>query len=334
MEDNRNLSNWAPTTAKKIRKSTLDFLSSLNSNQKKKVTFEFDSTNERYEWNYTPVDRNGLLMSEMNQKQVNLLLNIMEKCYSPSGYKTAIEIIDLEKILGEWESILNHKSRFVRDPKRYWVRVFGDPNKSLNPFSVRVGGHHIGLIATVVDQKVSTLPLFFGANPSEIKHGENKGTKTLLEEEEWARNLVSDIGNEYKEKIIFSPIAPDDILTASFSNIRDISIPTGISFKELPDGSRQELVNLIKHYIFRSNNETAENYWDQIKAQSFDSVNFSWAGSLNPGEGHYYSIKHQRFLIEYDNTQNNANHIHSVLRDFNGDYGLDILGDHYKANHN
>ena len=90
---------------------------------------------------------------------------------------------------------------------------------------------------------------------------------------------------------------------------------------------------MIKHYIFRSNNETAENYWDQIKAQSFDSVNFSWAGSLNPGEGHYYSIKHQRFLIEYDNTQNNANHIHSVLRDFNGDYGLDILGDHYKGNH-
>lgn len=60
---------------------------------------------------------------------------------------------------------------------------------------------------------------------------------------------------------------------------------------------------------------------------------FAWAGGIQKGEPHYYRIQTPAFLIEYDDTQNNANHIHSVWRDFDGDFGGDLLAQHYEASH-
>ena len=333
MEDNIDSPNYAPTVTFAIRKATIKFINSLNQNQKNKALFSFYSGDERFKWSYVPIDRNGLLLSEMSDSQNILALNIMKECYSNKSYITAQEIIRLEKILGEWELSQGETSNFPRDPSRYWFSVFGDPNSELDPFSIRIGGHHIGLIATVIKDNISLLPLFFGANPSEIKHGDDKGKKTLHDEEEFARDLVTNLSDDYKKKCIVSKIAPEDILTASFRDIKNISTPSGILFTDLPDKSKDDLLDLIKLYIFRMPQKVSNNYWKQINNEGFDKLYFTWAGSLVPGLGHYYNIKHPRFIIEYDNTQNNANHIHSVMRDYSNDFGIDILAEHYKNNH-
>ena len=58
-------------------------------------------------------------------------------------------------------------------------------------------------------------------------------------------------------------------------------------------------------------------------------MKFAWAGSDRPGQGHYYCISGPSLLIEYDNTQDEANHIHSVWRDLSYDWGVDLLARHY-----
>jgi hypothetical protein len=64
-----------------------------------------------------------------------------------------------------------------------------------------------------------------------------------------------------------------------------------------------------------------------------DNLHFAWAGVEDRGGPHYYRIHSPDFLIEYDNTQNNNNHIHSVWREFKGDWGRDLLAEHYRSSH-
>ena len=94
--------------------------------------------------------------------------------------------------------------------------------------------------------------------------------------------------------------------------------------------TRELLVKLIKHYIERSTSDLATNEWRRIESAGLETIAFAWAGPLEPGHGHYYAIKNENFLIEYDNTQDNANHIHSVFRGYKTDFGEDILAAHYK----
>jgi hypothetical protein len=87
---------------------------------------------------------------------------------------------------------------------------------------------------------------------------------------------------------------------------------------------------VIKVYVDRYRPELAKDDLAKIEKAGFDKIQFAWAGGLERGEGHYYRIQGPTFLMEYDNTQNNNNHIHSVWRDFEGDFGEDLLRKHYK----
>jgi hypothetical protein len=71
----------------------------------------------------------------------------------------------------------------------------------------------------------------------------------------------------------------------------------------------------------------------RIEKAGFDKLRFGWAGGIQRGEAHYYRIAGPTVLVEYDNSQNNANHVHSVWRDFSGDFGRDLLREHLKAAH-
>ncbi len=72
---------------------------------------------------------------------------------------------------------------------------------------------------------------------------------------------------------------------------------------------------------------------DKINKAGIKNLYFAWSGSLNPGTGHYYRIQGPMLLIEYDNIQNNANHVHSVVRDLTNDFAEDILREHYLKEH-
>ncbi len=328
-----SIESSASRVAKRMTEAANKFLYSLDKSQLKIATFDFD-TDERYQWAYTPIDRNGLLLRDMSAAQRKAAFVMMETAYSARGSATAHRIIELETILGEWEEINSAVSNWERSVDRYWFSVFGTPGSVNEPWGFRVGGHHIGLTANIVDgDQVAILPLFFGANPGVIRHGGRKGERTLVEEEDWARSLLTSMDTAQAKNAVVDPVAPADILTTNVRCADPDTVPIGIGFCDLQDGQRDQLIALVKHYVTRAADDLAANYWREIESIGFEDMTFAWAGPAAVGEGHYYAIRHPRFLIEYDNTQNGANHIHSVLRDYAHDFGEDLLAEHYRAAH-
>ncbi|MDP7485423.1 MAG: DUF3500 domain-containing protein [Dehalococcoidia bacterium] len=327
------ITSTASDAVKRMTAAANDFLNSLDDSQRRTATFDF-AGDERYVWAYTPIEREGLRLRAMNDTQRKAAFSMMETGYSERGRATAHRIIELETILGEWETISNSDSQWERHIDRYWFSVFGTPGSVDEPWGFRVGGHHIGLSASIIaGEQVAILPLFFGANPAEIRHGDRKGERALVEEQDWARSLLTSMGGDQTKLAVVDEVAPADILTTNVRSADPNIAPTGIRFDLLGDSQRDQLVALVKHYVTRAAEDLSANYWHEIESAGFDGVTFAWAGSAQVGEGHYYAIRHPRFLIEYDNTQNGANHIHSVLRDYTHDFGEDLLAVHYRAAH-
>ncbi len=323
----------AVTIAAEMADAARGFVDSLDVAQRDVATFPF-AGDERYKWHYTPVERNGLRLKDMTGVQRTAAFRMLNTALSTHGARKAREIIDLEAILDEWEGIQNSRMHWLRDPEIYYFSVFGEPGGE-RPWGWRAGGHHIGIHATIIaNTYVSVLPLFLGANPAEVRHGEHKGLRTLAEEEDLARDLLGRLDAGQKARAIVDPVAPDDILTKNFRVADPEEIPDGgITLAELRDGQRDGLIGLLRHYVERKAPDLAANEWRKIEQDELDSVRFLWAGPEARGEGHYYALAGPAFVIEYDNTQNEANHIHSVMRSYAGDWGEDLLAAHYAHGH-
>jgi len=184
-------------------------------------------------------------------------------------------------------------------------------------------------ITVVAEAHLACVPLFFGANPAEVRHGQEKGLRILSVEEDLARGLLGQLTPDQRRVAIVDPQAPDDILTKNYRAIQPGMAPQGLAFGDMAQASREQLVRLIRHYVDRSAGEMAANAWRDIEHAGLDPVTFAWAGPQEPGHGHYYAVVGSTFLIEYDNTQDGANHVHSVWRDFTNDFGGDVLAEHY-----
>ena len=198
--------------AVEMRAKAKDFLAALDAGQHDRATFPF-SGDERYEWHYTPVARNGLRLKDMNQAQRDAAHRLLATALSVRSAREAEAIMALEITLNEWEHMQNERLHWVRDPDLYYFSVFGTPGHG-DPWGWRAGGHHIGVQATIIDGiYVAVLPLFLGSNPAEIRHGDHKGTRILAAEENLARALLGDLDGRQQEKAIVDPVAPDDILT-------------------------------------------------------------------------------------------------------------------------
>lgn len=323
----------AVAVAAEMAEAARGFVDSLDAAQRDIATFPF-AGDERYLWHYTPVVRNGLRLKDMTASQRAAAVRMLNTALSAHGARKAREIIELEAILDEWEGIQNNRMHWLRDPEIYYFSVFGEPGGE-EPWGWRAGGHHIGIHATVIASTfVSVLPLFLGANPAEVRHGEHKGVRTLAEEEDLARDLLGRLDAGQKALAIVDPVAPDDILTKNYRIAEPDEIPVGgITLAELRDGQRDGLIGLVRHYVERKTADLAANEWRKIEQDGLDGVRFLWAGPEARGEGHYYALAGPSFVIEYDNTQNEANHIHSVMRSYAGDWGEDLLAAHYTNGH-
>jgi hypothetical protein len=210
--------------------------------------------------------------------------------------------------------------------------VFGDPTTP-DPWSWRAEGHHVSLNFTIVNRDwIAPNPFFFGANPAEVHTGPQKGLKILTKEEELARSLLKSFTSNQQRQTIISSIAPADILTRNMPKV-SLGSAEGLAAESMTPEQRQILDGLIHDYIDRLPTELAK--IEQIKLQNTDSndIHFAWAGSKDRDKPHYYRLHGTFFFVEYDNTQNNANHIHTVWRDLEDDFGLDLLNLHYKQGH-
>ena len=337
-----SVSYRAPATARRMAETASRFLTSLDQPRRKAAQFVFED-HERFRWNYRPDGfdwdgrtfwHEGLRLINMTSAMQQAALALFDTGLSEYGAGRARAIVELENDLRVTERhTANFVRHVVRDPELYAFAVFGEPGGKA-PWGWRAGGHHLGLHFTVVDgELIAPTPLFFGCNPSEVRHGPNVGKRTLPEEEDRARDLLLSLAPERRGLARLSETAPTDILTDAYRSANPSSTPRGLPFAQMSADEREKLVGLIKVYVNRTAEEIAAAHWHKIEQAGLDSITFAWLGAEQPSQGHYYAIKGPTFLIEYDNTQDGANHIHSVWRDYTSDWGEDLLAQHYAESH-
>jgi len=302
-----------------------NLLESLASDQQRLLLFAFDDP-ERLDWNYMPGARRGVPLRELTGAQRQAAMALLESALSRTGFQKATGIMALEAILGELEG--RGTADLVRDPGGYFITLYGTLRPG-EPWGWRIDGHHLSLtFTTVTRQLVATTPAFLGANPAEVPHGPRQGWRVLRDEEELGRGLLLSLEASQRGQALIAAEAPRDILTGTGREIR-LGEPVGLSAAEMTPVQRQALLQLVGLYARNLRDDLAEGQLRQIRRAGVEKLHFAWAGGAARGEGHYYRIHGPTLLIEYDNTQNNANHIHTVMRDMEHDFGLDLLRRHY-----
>ena len=323
-----------PTTdpAMRIAAAVRQWLGILEPVQRDRAVFPFEST-ERFVWDYRPGTRLGLSLGDMTELQRDAAQAVLDAALSDRGATEVRSIIALEPILGEIERQAGRGNWSRRDPGLYWFAVFGQPDDG-TAWSWRIGGHHVAIQSTVAGRQViGSAPSFLGANPATVPGGPLAGQRAIDGEETLARVLLSSLSATQRQVAVVDPVAPPDILSGIGRRADLREIPTGIRYDHLEASQRDALERLIRHYLDRVVEEVAVAEWERIRAAGLDGVTFAWAGPAEPGRGHYYAIRGPNLLIEYDNTQDGANHIHAVWRDPANDWGEDVLAAHYRESH-
>jgi hypothetical protein len=318
---------WAATgdVATAMMERARHFLAGLDDEHRAQASFAFDDE-ERLNWHFIPREREGLPYIELTPGQRRLADRLLASAFSSDGMSKALGIMYLDQILFEREG------RDIRNPDGYYFSIFGDPAAE-GSWGWRLEGHHLALNVTLNDgEVVSSSPAFMGTNPAIVGEGSQAGLEVLAAEQARARELLALFEGSARAQVIFSETALRDIVTGNSMPAERLEAE-GIAMRDMNAAQSDALMTLLRVYIDRMNPELARRQIEKITAAGLDDIHFAWAGSSERGAAHYYRIQGPTFLVEYDNTQNNANHIHSVWRDFDGDFGADVLAEHYAAAH-
>jgi hypothetical protein len=302
------------------------FLAALSPEQKAKATFKFND-DERMDWHFIPKERKGLTLGEMSPDQKHLASALLAAGLSQTGYIKAVTIMSLEDVL----KALENDSGERRNPEKYHFTVFGTPSDT-GIWGWRVEGHHLSQNYTIANGQVVDGPSFFGSNPAEVRQGPRKGLRTLASEDDLGFEVIHALDEPQQKIAIVDPKAYGDILTAASRKAALEGQPSGIPATKMNQGQFEVLRALVELYARNVPNELAERRMAQLN-KAGHNVYFAWAGGIKLGDLHYYRVQTPSFLIEFDDTQDNANHIHSVWRDFDGDFGGDMLRAHYETSH-
>ncbi len=303
------------------------FLESLTEEQKEKAQLAFED-DLRSNWHYLPVgmyERNGISIKELSDSQDALAFDLLSTCLSEEGFSKAEEIIDLETVLQVLEPDNNG-----RDPEQYHVAIYGTPDDE-GTWGWSFQGHHLSLHYTIVDGELIATPQFMGANPAEVRlDGPKKGLRVLAAEEDLGMDLVNALPDDQRKKAIFLEESPNDIYTTNKASVTPLE-DLGLSYGEMSTAHKKMVDAIIEEFIDAMPDEVGKRRRAELRDAGYLNIKFAWAGSTEMGAGHYYRLQGPTFLIEVDNTQNDANHIHCVWRDFNGDFGRDLIAEHRKA---
>jgi len=307
------------------------FIALLTEEQKLSTLFPFDN-NERYNFHFVPIKRKGVTFNEMSAEQIEVGLGLLKICLSDQTYKKTNDIVKLEAILKELEK--RKPEDKYRDPGNYHFTIFGIPSEK-NIWGWRFEGHHISFNFSF-DQKllVSGTPGFLGTNPAIVPSGPAMGTQILKEESDLGFDLLHSLNKSQFKQAMIDSVAYPDILTFDKRSAL-IGDPKGVKYSDLNKEQKAMMLALVRLYVFRYSHLLAESMLKDIQKAGLENLWFAWAGHTEPviGKGTYYRVQGPSMLIEYDNTQNNANHVHSVIRDLKNDFGGDLLLEHYKTAH-
>ncbi|RXK52893.1 DUF3500 domain-containing protein [Oleiharenicola lentus] len=302
------------------------WLQSLDGTQRQAAVYPL-ADEERENWHFVPKARNGVPLKEMTPAQRKLARDLIAAGLSQRGLLTTDAIIALEDVLFAMEGTAR------RDRGLYHFTIFGAPDR-LGTWGWRIEGHHLSVNFLIVEgTRISATPMFFGSNPAEVRIAHaHKGRRALAAEEDLGRALMLSFNPEQRSTALISTRAPADIITGNDRQAL-LAAPSGLSYAQMNHAQQAQLRALTEVYAGRLRAELAAAELQKIADRGWNKVHFAWAGGLERGDAHYYRIHSPDFVIEYDNTQNGANHIHTTWRDFRGDFGRDLLKEHHLESH-
>ncbi len=323
---------YIPLLAQNVKVEASRFINLLNTEQQQQVLIPFEN-DERYNFNYVPLNnRKGIAMSALNSSQRQQVLVLLRSSLSNVTVDKITAIMQLETILKQIEQ--RSANDHYRDPEKYFISIFGSPVDS-SIWGWRFEGHHISFNFSVDQQRlISGTPSFLGSNPAVVLSGPQKNKEILKEETSAGFALLHSLSKDALGKAVISTTAPAEIITGADRKAM-IENPEGVLYTELNTSSQLLFLRLLEVYLHRYKKELADKMLLDIKNAGMENLRFAWAGEQQRGVGKpcYYRIHGPTIIIEYDNTQNNANHIHTVIRDLKNDFGEDALLDHYKHGH-
>ena len=323
------------------------FWSKLSAEQRKEISYPL-ANEERFNWHYVPRERKGLPLKKMTPDQQQAALAMLKTTLSKQGYDKATGIMDLENVL----RVIDNRppNDTYRDPENYSFTIFGDPTTK-EPWSWRVEGHHLSLqFLSITGKVMAQTPTFFGSNPAVLRFDSTmadkrmrnpkilnlpqRGKEVLKQETDRAFALMKSLNADQRKKTIVDAVAYPEIIT---KNLRKASMERmdGLKMTEMNEDQQKLFKELLNVYLTNYHVTLAKQQMDKLKKEGLENLRFAWAGDLTPelgeGKGWYYRIHGPTILIEYDNTQTDANHIHTVVRDLTSDFGEDLLEEHYKT---
>lgn len=310
------------------------FLGQLTPERRGKAALSLEGK-ERADWHVVPRDRPGLSFGEMTDADRVAARELLRTGLSGKGVLKIEAIMTLENVLRDLE-----RGNPIRDPNTYAVTVFGSPDDADGAWGWRLEGHHLCLNFTCVKgEVVSVTPSFMGSNPGEIRSGLKAGERVLAGEEDLGRALVKSLTAAQRAKAVIDERAPAEVLTWPGRPMDEIWVdpPLGLAASEMSAQQRALLDELVEEYAHNLRGDLADVELARMRevglGTRMDAVRFCWAGGVEKGQPHYYRIVGPSFVIEYDNTQNDANHVHTVWHDRTRDLGGDALSEHLKKDH-
>jgi Protein of unknown function (DUF3500) len=303
------------------------FLATLSADGRRRAVFAFDHR-ERFNWHYVPRGREGMPFKDMSVSGRAAAHELMRASLSAVGYRKAVNVVRLEDVLKRIETF----GPMWRDPDKYYVSVFGTPGPTA-PWGWRLEGHHLSLNFTVVPGKrIAVTPAFLGANPAEVPAGPLKGLRTLAREQDLGRALAQSLDAAQQQRMLIGERSLGDIVSGP-GRSESLTAPQGLSLGDMTGDQRKLAIDLVEEYAHTMRSELADEELRRVRDAGIERVHFAWAGPLATGAGHYYRLHGPTLLIEYDNTQNDANHIHTVWHDPRSNFGTDLLRAHYERGH-
>ncbi len=312
------------STASVMRERAAALLGHLDSQHRDAANRAFSDDAARRWIEYRPRSRPGVSLADLDRAARKAAHRLLASALSPHAYAQAMTIIALEEVLDRAEGW-----RRGRHSNDYWSVVFGDPERD-DRWGWRFEGHHLSVTGTIDGDDVVAAPLFLGANPATVSHAGRAVVRPLPAEEDLARALLDAMGPKLRPESIISDATPADILSGQQPRVESEVTPLGVRGDALGPTARALLASLTAVYLDRLPLDLS-----RLEAERLDprELHFAWAGSARPGSGHYYRIQGPDLLIEYDNTQDAANHAHTVLRRPHSDFGGDPLAEHRAAAH-
>ena len=323
-----NLQTQAPSGVA-MSKAAKNYLSKLNDTQRKQTSFAFDDK-ERLNWHYIPRPRNGLPVKQLEGDALQSAFALIRAGLSEVGYDQALNVMSLEEVLYLLEGGAREERRDKRDPQKYYLSVFGTPAET-GTWGWRVEGHHLSLNYTIKGGKVaSSTPEFFGANPGTIDAGVGRQIRVLGAEEDIARAILK-LCNEEQQKLAWlDKAAPDDLRTGGATGTNPVAFqpeataPVGLPASKMSADQKKLLAELLSEYLKNMPGDVEKERRAAIEKGGLDGIHFAWWGDADQHKRHYYRVQGPTFLIEYNNTQNNANHVHSMWRNLGGDFAIPL----------